>query len=297
MKNTLRICGAFFLAMMVCITSHTRTYAASSMAVYDMAFFNVDNYKLNTELRVGVDLELGLQSYYFNESSENKTVFLFHGGAFMSQPMDEHYLFADDIASKTGAEVIMPIYPLIPWHNYADAYNKLIYQYAQYIVDNPGKEIVFMGDSAGGCIAIGLCQRIHALGMPMPSKLVLISPWVDISMSSPSVLQYVNTPVGSGITTLQAAANFWSRGTQGGVYDPLTNPVMGSCEGFPQTLIITGTQDMFFGDIVAYGDKLSATGIPVEMVVGEGMLHDYPILFWQACSGTTGETIARFINT
>ena len=281
-------------SLVVCITSNMKV-SAQALAAYDICNIN-PAVVLNNEIRQDVDITLGLQSYYINEVNDsNKVIFFFHGGAFMSQPMDEHFFFADDTATRTGAEVIIPIYPLIPWHNYADVYNKLLYQYAFYVINNPEKEIIFMGDSAGGTIAIGMVQRIVALGMPKPSKLILISPWVDISMTSPYVTQYANTYMDSGITVLQTAAIFWARGTKG-VYDPLVNPMYGNIEGFPSTLIITGTQDMFHGDITLFESKLEKAGAEVQVIVGEDMVHDYPILYWPYCGSTVGESIAKFVK-
>lgn len=47
--------------------------------------------------------------------------------------------------------------------------------------------IIFMGDSAGGGLCISLLVLIREMGLPMPAGASLISPWVDLTHSMPSI--------------------------------------------------------------------------------------------------------------
>ena len=57
---------------------------------------------------------------------------------------------------------------------------------------DPGK-IVFAGDSAGGGLCITTLTILRDLGLPMPAGAVLISPWVDLTHSFPSVMANTHT--------------------------------------------------------------------------------------------------------
>jgi hypothetical protein len=59
----------------------------------------------------------------------------------------------------------------------------------------PASKIVFAGDSAGGGLCLNALTIIRDMGLPMPSGAVLISPWVDLTHSFPSVIQNVDTDI------------------------------------------------------------------------------------------------------
>ncbi|KZT29342.1 alpha/beta-hydrolase [Neolentinus lepideus HHB14362 ss-1] len=59
---------------------------------------------------------------------------------------------------------------------------------------DPSK-IVFAGDSAGGGLCISALTVIRDMGLPMPAGAVLISPWVDLTHSFPSVMQNITTDI------------------------------------------------------------------------------------------------------
>lgn len=57
--------------------------------------------------------------------------------------------------------------------------------------------IVVAGDSAGGGLTLALLTLIRDLDLPMPAGATLISPWVDLTHSFPSVMENTNS-VSSG---------------------------------------------------------------------------------------------------
>ena len=57
----------------------------------------------------------------------------------------------------------------------------------------PHSKIVFAGDSAGGGLCLSVLTILRDLGLPLPAGAVLISPWVDLTHSFPSVMQNFET--------------------------------------------------------------------------------------------------------
>lgn len=57
---------------------------------------------------------------------------------------------------------------------------------------SPSK-IVFAGDSAGGGLCITVLTILRDMGLPMPAGAVLISPWVDLTHSFPSIVENTDT--------------------------------------------------------------------------------------------------------
>ncbi|KAK0191165.1 alpha/beta-hydrolase [Armillaria mellea] len=59
---------------------------------------------------------------------------------------------------------------------------------------SPSK-VVFAGDSAGGGLALTVLTILRDMGLPSPAGAVLISPWVDLTHSFPSVMNNVDTDI------------------------------------------------------------------------------------------------------
>lgn len=57
----------------------------------------------------------------------------------------------------------------------------------------PASKIIFAGDSAGGGLCINVLTILRDMQVPMPAGAVLISPWVDLTHSFPSVMENVAT--------------------------------------------------------------------------------------------------------
>ena len=118
-------------------------------------------------------------------------VFYFHGGAFVNQPNNQQLTMAARTAKETGSEVVLMVYPKIPVYDCAYAYDVCIRYYLDYIQKNDCGRIVFMGDSAGGGLALGLAEALRDGKERMPEALVLISPWADLTMSNPDMAESV----------------------------------------------------------------------------------------------------------
>ncbi len=66
-----------------------------------------------------------------------------------------------------------------------------------YLIDPPTSalhkpvdpsKIVFAGDSAGAALCLTTLTILRDMGLPLPAGAVLISPWVDLTHSFPSVM-------------------------------------------------------------------------------------------------------------
>jgi acetyl esterase/lipase len=89
--------------------------------------------------------------------------------------------------SLTGASVIMPLYPLAPNHTFETAYGKVTRTYEETRLIAKNQTLTLMGDSAGGGLALGLYLCLHDNNIPLPDKLVLVAPFLDITMKNPGI--------------------------------------------------------------------------------------------------------------
>ena len=154
------------------------------------------------------------------------------------------------------------------------------YYYLVHDVGFSPENIVVVGDSAGGNLALALVRyiqeahdaKIHQ-ALQMPSKLILLSPWVDMSVRGyePNSSAYTNISsdfidvtaplhsltirrfVGSLGRNFAETNRYLSPGSE----SPSAEPV--SFEGFPRTIIISGGAETFLDQIRSFDLKMSRT--------------------------------------
>ena len=114
-------------------------------------------------------------------------IFYIHGGAYVTELHDEHWQLLEDLVKDLGCIIIAPDYPLTPKYQYTDVFNMLIPLYEDiqnYIGD---KELIVIGESSGGGMGLAMCQKIGEKGGEQPDKLILLSPWLDVTMENPQI--------------------------------------------------------------------------------------------------------------
>ena len=93
------------------------------------------------------------------DSKSDLVILYFHGGAYMSNILTEHWRFIEKIIRKTCATIVVPDYPLTPEASCNETYEFIEGLFTRLITEYPAKSIVFMGDSAGGGLGLGFRER------------------------------------------------------------------------------------------------------------------------------------------
>jgi len=79
----------------------------------------------------------------------------------------------------------------LPLHDVLQGYLRLL----QPPLSIAPEDIIVAGDSAGGGLSLALCMYLRDEGYEMPSGLILMSPWVDLTMSCGSWDENADTDV------------------------------------------------------------------------------------------------------
>ncbi len=144
---------------------------------------------LNNE-KVEITATDGMQTFTWNDKNnpKQKVIFYVHGGSYIHQASELQYIFVNKLAKKLDAKVVFPIYPKAPTYNYSDAIPKIkkLYQNTLASVTSP-KQIILVGESAGGGLALGLADNLVTEHIKQPKEIILISPWLDIATNNPKI--------------------------------------------------------------------------------------------------------------
>ena len=134
-----------------------------------------------------------------------------------------------------------------------------------------------IGDSAGAALALSTVKRARDAGLPLPQAIVLISPWLDLSMQGDSYARLADRDIFSKPAQLRAMARSYL-GRQGPAPDaPEVSPLWGDLSGLPPVLIHSGAADITLDDSIALADRVKAAGGTLELRIFDGMCHHFQI--------------------
>jgi acetyl esterase/lipase len=198
-----------------------------------------------------------------------------HGGAYVQQIAAHHWRFVSWLVDDLDAIVTVPLYPLAPEHTVDTTLPQIRSVYDRTLACEPPNRRVLMGDSAGGGMSLALAQRFHAEGHPQPGQLVLLSPWLDVTMTGASVAEQDRRDPYLGASGL-ARAGRWYAGSVD-TRDSRVSPLFGDFAGLAPIAVFIGTRDVLLGDSRRLRDEATAAGIRVDYHEYPGMIHNWPM--------------------
>lgn len=207
------------------------------------------------------------------DDTSDLVIFYLHGGGYWVQPQSLHYSFFDKMATEFKAEFILPVYPKAPAHTATDAHKMVMERYL-YLLNEEGissENIVFMGDSAGGGLALALAQVLRDEGLPMPKQIVLFSPWLDVTNSSPGMHE-VRDPF-LNVDNLAYGGEVYAGDLD--TRDPLVSPIYGDMRNLPPITVFSGTYDALNVDVDKLAGIAKEEDINFTLYSYEKMVHGF----------------------
>ena len=200
-----------------------------------------------------------------------------------------HWKAMAEWAETTGCGIVAPNYPMLYQYTAKDAHPLMLQLYRQLLERFPARRIIIAGDSAGGGFTLALTQEMRADSIDLPSHLILISPWVDVT-GGDDALQEHDTFLDNEV--LRHVGADWAAELD--THDPIVSPLYGDMQGLPPTDLFTGTWEVFYTDIQKTYDKMNAAGVNVHLHAKYKMGHVYPL--WPCPEGKEArEDIAEII--
>ena len=203
-----------------------------------------------------------------------KAILYLHGGAFTAGSLDYAQGFGSMLALETGQAALCLAYRLAPENPYPAALDDAMAAYRLMLTRFKAEDIALVGESAGGGLCFSLAMRIRDEGLPMPDKLVAVSPWGDLSLRPEPDERPERDPV-LNREGLSRSADMYL--VDHPANDPYVSPVYGDFRGLPRSLVIAGGDEILLPDAQRLAESLQAAGIPCQLHVEEGMWHVYPL--------------------
>ncbi len=125
-------------------------------------------------------------------------------------------------------------------------------------------------------MALAAAMVLRDRGHPPLHRVVLSAPWLDISGTAPRLAELDPSDPWLAVPGTRAAGALY-RGELT-VDDPLVSPLFGSLDGLGPVTLFCGTRDILLADTERFIPLAEAAGLPLDAHIGEGMIHNYPLL-------------------
>lgn len=203
-------------------------------------------------------------------------IFHIHGGAFFLGSLKTHRAFMSQIAVRTQMQVLHIDYPLAPENQYPDIGDAIYDVYKSFLDQGIlPKDIIISGDSCGANLALALALRLkNEDPNTLPSGLVLMSPFLDLTLTSPSLRYNQKHDALLSINVLETGIKHYvPKGTDASI--PELSPIFGELKGLPPTLVQVGSKEILLDDAVRFEEKAKAAGVDVTFKLYTGMWHNF----------------------
>ena len=203
------------------------------------------------------------------------TVYYLHGGGYVAPVDAVHVRYATRLARVLDAEVVLPSYPLAPEHTWRDSHDVLADDLAEHTARQD--RVVLVGDSAGGGLALALLQTLRDRGAALPSHVVLHSPWVDLTTSTPETAEFSARDPWLKLSKLEAYAGWWA-GSPEDLGRPEVSPALGDLGGLPPALMFCGTRDTLAPGCRLLERRAAEADWDLTYIEVADLIHVYPLL-------------------
>ncbi|MDP2772815.1 MAG: alpha/beta hydrolase [Nocardioides sp.] len=233
------------------------------------------DFTVETETLAGTDGDFPSYTITPRGYAPELTLYYLHGGAFMA-PLDHfQLLWVTRLAKELRARVVVPDYPLTPEHTVHASHHAVADEAERWAGAGP---TVLVGDSAGGGYALAVTQTLRDRGGPQATRLLLVSPWVDLSTSTKAETEALDAvDRWLFIGKLRAYAEWWA-GSAAALTQHEASPALAPLEGLPPALMFCGTHDLLVPGCRLLHRRALEAGWDLTYIEEPDLIHVYPLL-------------------
>ncbi len=208
-------------------------------------------------------------------SRSGPVILYFHGGGYVTGSIGSSLMISMPLAEALALPVVVFEYRLSPENPYPAAREDALLAYHWLISEGCSPEnLIMLGDSAGGGLALATAMALRDAGERGPAALVLLSPWTDLTNSSPSHRTNADRDVMLTTSQLESWALCYAGKTPRD--DPAVSPRFGNFTGLPPILIQVDESEILLDDSRSVAESARAAGVPQSLQVWQGLWHVWP---------------------
>lgn len=206
------------------------------------------------------------------DAAHNRVFLYMHGGGYRVGSVRSHHDLVARISAASGAAGLSIDYRRAPEHRFPAPIEDAVRAYEWLIAEGfTPDRIAFIGDSAGGNLALAAVLALREKGANLPAALALLSPWTDLELRGESYRTRADCDPIHQRAMLAATAAGYLGGADPA--DPLASPLNADLSGFPPMLIQVGDRETVLDDARNLAAKAQAAGVETQLEVWDGMIH------------------------
>ncbi|GAA5880004.1 hypothetical protein JCM1840_005287 [Sporobolomyces johnsonii] len=225
-----------------------------------------------------------------------------HGGAYYMFSVETHRLLTIAVSRYCEARVFAINYRLAPETRFPGQLHDAVSAYMRLTVDLkiPAENIIIAGDSAGGGLALATLMYLRDEGYPLPAGAIVMSPWVDLTMSCESwttnrPYDYLPNPRAED-DHFHPVKCLLGDGIAEYLTHPYASPLFGDFTGLPPMLIQAGDAEVLRDEITLLAHKASLAGVQVEHEIFEDCVHVFQAFTFLEASRKSFQSQRTFVK-
>jgi epsilon-lactone hydrolase len=223
-----------------------------------------------------------------------RIILYFHGGGYLAGSPRTHLAILTRLAQLTGVEVCAPAYRLLQTAPFPAAFDDAVAAWDHLMaMGYRPDDVVLAGDSAGGGLAFALLSHVTLRGQT-PAAVVALSPWVDLTLSGPSLSDPAESFL--PVSRMPEVVDLYLRGADPS--DPRASPLFARFVAPPPVLIHYSSTEALRDDALRMAACLTAAGGDVSVKAWPKTPHAWHILDgWVPEARMALHDVATFIQT
>jgi acetyl esterase len=205
-------------------------------------------------------------------------IIYYHGGGWVLNDLDTCHESCAHLSNKSQHIIVSIGYRLAPEYKFPipvnDAFDSLLWaiENANELNGN-AKQISLAGDSAGGNLAIAVCQLAKKEEISIISQ-ILLYPVTDLSYDTASYLLF-EKGFGLDRDVMKWFGDYYINDEQD-AFNPLVAPLkMQDFSSLPPACIFVAENDVLRDEALQYAERLKAAEVKTEVTLMEGIVHSY----------------------
>lgn len=213
-----------------------------------------------------------------NDTPPETCIYYLHGGGYTIGSPVAHRPMTIAIAKAANTRVFSLDYRLAPEHPYPAALDDALQGY-RWLLDQGFKphQLVLAGDSAGGGLALALSLKLKSLSEALPTAMILISPWTDLTLSSDSIEENDKKCALLNTFILKDCTRAYTNNED--PKDPFISPLYGDLSGLPPLLMYVSSTEAIRDDSLRLTEKAKKSGVDVTLHLWPRQPHAWPIFY------------------
>ena len=226
----------------------------------------------------------------------SRLIYYIHGSGYISCSPATHRGLVSELSRRLHRPVFSVRYRRAPKYRFPAAHDDVLNGYLWLLEQgHRASDIIVMGDSAGGHLALGLCVQLRELGVEQPAAVVGFSSVVDPTWQ----LAAANKGVRDQFISARTGPRIMQTYLVGVDYtDPRLDVLAGAGPELPPMLLQAGGSEALGSDSEHYAAALNSAGGRCEVEIYSGMFHVFQMGYPRMSEARSAlDSVERFIDT